>query len=72
MVSIPLLRSHDTLFLDYYESIIMTSNEYIAPLDHKQERREKVMREKEKRKANLENTKNRKAKEKIQMGKGKG
>jgi hypothetical protein len=44
----------------------MTSDEYIAALEQKQERREEVSRVKEKRKADLEINKNRKAKEKNQ------
>ena len=64
-VSIP-RRNRGTPFIDYSKSIIMTSDEYIAALEQKQERREEVSREKEKRKANLEINKNRKAKEKKQ------
>ena len=44
----------------------MTSDEYIAALEQKQERREEVSREKEKRKVDLEINKNQKAKEKKQ------
>lgn len=47
-------RSYDTNFIDYFKSMIMTSDEYIDALEQKQERHERVAREKEKGKADLE------------------
>jgi hypothetical protein len=48
----------------------MTSNEHIAALEHKQERQEEVAQEKEKKKANLEITKNQKCRRKKTKGRG--
>lgn len=47
-------RSHDTFFLiNYSKFIIMTSNEHIVALEHKQDIREEVVREKENKKVGL-------------------
>ena len=54
-------RSCDTPFIDYFKSMIMTNDEWIYALEHKQERREEVVREKEDNKADLEIIKNQKA-----------
>ena len=56
MVSIP-QRSRDTPFMDYSKSISWLAMS-IAALEHKQERQEEVAQEKEKKKVNLEITKN--------------
>ena len=52
MVSIP-RRNCDTPFINYSKSIIMTSDEYIAALEEKQERREEVSREKRRERLTL-------------------
>jgi len=59
-------RNRGTPLIDYSKSIIMTSDNYITALEHKQERCEEVAREKEKRKADFEINKSRKAQEKRQ------
>lgn len=57
MVSIS-QRSCDIPLIGYSKSIIMTSNEHTASLEHKQERYEEVEQEEQKRNVDLKVTKN--------------